>query len=227
MFIKNDSSHEKRYFNGKIGRVTAMSNDGVTVSCPGDSEEILAEKESWHHIKYTIDKQNEIKEDIIGIYSQIPLRLAWAITIHKSQGLTFEKAIIDAESSFAHGQTYVALSRCKTLEGIVLKSPINQQGIILDSRVLHFSQEVESQQPDAKGLESSKKHYQLQLLEQLFSFKQINYQINRCQKTHFQSGGSLIGHLDQPLKKMKVEGTDELLKISANFAHQLKKMSQD
>lgn len=227
MFIKNDSSHEKRYFNGKIGRITAMSKEGVTVSCPGDSEEILAEKESWHHIKYTIDKQNEIKEDIIGSYSQIPLRLAWAITIHKSQGLTFEKAIIDAESSFAHGQTYVALSRCKTLEGIVLKSPINQQGIILDSRVLHFSQEVESQQPDSKGLESSKKQYQLQLLEQLFSFKQINYQINRCQKTHFQSGGSLIGHLDQPLKKMKVEGTDELMKISANFAHQLKNMSQE
>lgn len=227
MFIKNDSSHEKRYFNGKIGRITAMSKDGVTVSCPGDAEEILAEKESWHHIKYSIDKQNEIKEDIIGVYSQIPLRLAWAITIHKSQGLTFEKAIIDAGASFAHGQTYVALSRCKTLEGIVLKSPINQKGIIQDTRVLHFSAEAEDHQPDAQGLEISKKQYQLHLLEQLFSFKQLNYQINRCQKTHYQSGGSLIGKLDQPLKTMKEEGTDELMKISANFAFQLKNMSQE
>jgi len=143
----------------------------------------------------------------------MPLRLAWAITIHKSQGLTFEKAIIDAEACFAHGQTYVALSRCKTLEGIVLKSPINQQGIIQDSRVIHFSQEVENQQPDILKLEDSKKEYQLYLLEQLFNFKQINYFINKCQKTQYQSGGSLQGNLDAPLKMIKEKGSQELIKI--------------
>ncbi len=225
MFIKNDSSHEKLFFNGKIGTITYMDKDGINVKCPGDLEEITVEKESWHNIKYSIDSKNEIKEDIIGVFTQIPLRLAWAITIHKSQGLTFEKAIIDAEASFAHGQTYVALSRCKTLEGIVLKSPINQQGIIQDNRVIHFSQEVENQQPDTTKLDASKKEYQLYLLEQLFSFKQIQYFLGKCQKTHYNSGGSLMGNLDAPLKKMKEEGTQELIKIGGGFAHQLRNMS--
>ncbi|NPD46461.1 MULTISPECIES: helix-turn-helix domain-containing protein [unclassified Lentimicrobium] len=226
MFIKNDSSPDKQFFNGKIGTITYMDKDGLNVQCPGDAEEITVERESWHNIKYSIDSKNEIKEDIIGVFTQIPLRLAWSITIHKSQGLTFEKAIIDAEASFAHGQTYVALSRCKTLEGIVLKSPINQQGIIQDNRVIHFSQEVESQQPDHQKLNDSKKEYQLYLLEQLFSFKQIQYFLNKCQKAHYNSGGSLLGNLDGPLKKMREEGTQELIKIGGGFSNQLRTMSE-
>lgn len=226
MFIKNDSAQEKRFYNGKIGTITFMDKSGLNVKCPGDTEEITVERESWHNIKYSIDLKNEIKEDIIGVFTQIPLRLAWAITIHKSQGLTFEKAIIDAEASFAHGQTYVALSRCKTLEGIVLKSPINQQGIIQDNRVIHFSQEVENQQPDHQKLDESKKEYQLYLLDQLFSFKQIQYFLSKCQKTHYNSGGSLLGNLDAPLKKMKEEGTQELIKIGGGFASQLRTMSE-
>lgn len=225
MFIKNDSSSDKKYFNGKIGVITAMDHDGVSVACPGEDEEIWAEKESWQNIKYSLDQQNEIKEEVVGSYSQIPLRLAWAITIHKSQGLTFDKAIIDAEASFAHGQTYVALSRCRTLEGIVLKSPINQQGIIQDSRVIHFSDEVENNQPDENQLSQSKIKYQLHLLKELFNFHQLNYYLNRCQKTHYNSGNSLMGNLDAPLKEIKEEGIQSLMKVSDSFLLQLNKLS--
>lgn len=227
MFIKNDSSPDKKYFNGKIGVITAMDRDGVSVSCPGDEEEIWTEKESWHHIKYSLDKQNEIKEDMVGSYTQIPLRLAWAITIHKSQGLTFDKAIIDAEASFAHGQTYVALSRCRTLEGIVLKSKINRHGIIQDNRVIAFSEDVESKQPSEKDLKTGQKEYQLHLLKELFDLKALDYRLHRAQKIHYNSGGSLMGHLNAPLKQMKEEGCQALLKVSNSFLHQLKSMSSE
>lgn len=123
MFIKNDSNPEKRYYNGKIGTITALYSDKVLVQCTPNEPLIEVRRETWQNIQYKLDPQSkEIKENIAGSFEQIPLRLAWAITIHKSQGLTFEKAIIDAEASFAHGQTYVALSRCTSLEGIVLKS---------------------------------------------------------------------------------------------------------
>ena len=123
MFIKNDSSLEKRYYNGKIGIVTNISKTAVTVQCANEGDEIVTEKEVWTNINYSIHEETKaLKEEIVGSFTQIPLQLAWAITIHKSQGLTFEKAIIDAEASFAHGQTYVALSRCTSLGGLGFKN---------------------------------------------------------------------------------------------------------
>lgn len=144
MFVKNDSSPEKLYFNGKIGTVTRLDNNAVVVSCDNNETEIEVYPEIWKNIKYSInEKTKEIQEDIVGQFSQHPLKLAWAITIHKSQGLTFEKAIIDANAAFAHGQVYVALSRCKTLEGLVLRSKLNESGIISDKSVSQFTQHIE------------------------------------------------------------------------------------
>jgi len=227
MFIKNDSSPDKRYFNGKIGKITSMTHDAVMVSCPGEPENIEVGQEEWQNIKYSLDKNNEIEEDVSGTFKQIPLRLAWAITIHKSQGLTFDKAIIDAEASFAHGQTYVALSRCKTLEGIVLKNPINRQGIIQDERVASFTMEAEEQAPNAQQLAESKKQYELELLDELFNFKPLDYLIYKCQKIHAQNHDSLVGNLDNPLKTMKEKGTLELIKVSESFRKQLLFLSQN
>ena len=127
MFIKNDSAERgKRYFNGKIGTVTKLDEDSIAVQCEGDEDEITVEKEEWENIRYSVDKTTQqVKEQKLGSFTQFPLRLAWAITIHKSQGLTFEKAIIDAGEAFAPGQVYVALSRCTSLDGLILKSKIN------------------------------------------------------------------------------------------------------
>ena len=180
MFIKNDSSTEKRYYNGKIGIITAITKESVAVQCGDEVDEIITEKETWSNINYSINEETKaIKEEMIGAFTQIPLRLAWAITIHKSQGLTFERAIIDAEASFAHGQTYVALSRCTSLEGLVLKTPITSSAIINDSTVSLFNEGVEENHPDEDILNTSEKNFQLNLIAELFDFQPLLYPVTR------------------------------------------------
>ena len=120
MFIKNDLEKVRRYFNGKIGTVTRIEDDKIFVLCKNETDEIEVKKETWENIRYSVNKTTrQMEEDVLGSFTQYPLRLAWAITIHKSQGLTFEKAIIDAGEAFAPGQVYVALSRCTSLGGMI------------------------------------------------------------------------------------------------------------
>ena len=175
MFVKNDPSPEKRYFNGKIGVIKGFNDDNIEVQCEGDDEPIYAEKLTWEKVKYSINQSSgEIKEEIEGFYNQYPLKLAWAITIHKSQGLTFDHAIIDAESAFAHGQVYVALSRCRTLEGMVLSSKIVPASVFSDTTIDRFTKDIEQNQPNEEHLKESKKQYQIDVLLDLFDF--INLQ---------------------------------------------------
>jgi DNA-binding CsgD family transcriptional regulator len=174
MFVKNDSGFGKRYFNGKIGRVTSIGDEAIYVLCPGETQPIEVKPDSWQNAKYALDEQTqEIKEQVIGNFTQYPLKLAWAITIHKSQGLTFERAIIDARLSFAHGQVYVALSRCKTLEGLVLRSPLADSSVINDTTVLEFSSQVEQNQPGEQQLTDARRQYELQLILELFDFNPL------------------------------------------------------
>lgn len=175
MFVKNDPSGSHRYYNGRIGKVIGMGNDFVTVRCAGGDEDIVVEPQEWENAKYTLnDETKEIETDIQGVFRQLPLRLAWAITIHKSQGLTFEHAIIDTDASFASGQVYVALSRCKTLEGLVLASPVNPRSIINDERVTAYisRQEVATAESVCR-LPLLKEEYYRSLLLELFSFTNI------------------------------------------------------
>ena len=228
MFIKNDGSQEKRYYNGKIGTITFIDNENIIVIGNDDGEEIDVKQEVWENISYKLDEQTKkIDEKIIGSFMQIPLRLAWAITIHKSQGLTFEKAIIDAEASFAHGQTYVALSRCKSLEGIVLKTKINDSSIISDDRVESFTKEVEAQMPDEKTLLLSKKKYQLNLVNELLNFHTFLYPVKRLVDLYYQNKTTINGNIIDPLTTIKDDGIVVMLKVSTQFKNQLDGLSVD
>ena len=228
MFIKNDSSPEKRYFNGKIGIVTDISRENVTVQCANEIDEIVTERENWDNVNYSINEETkEIKEDVIGSFSQIPLRLAWAITIHKSQGLTFEKAIIDAEASFAHGQTYVALSRCTSLEGLVLKTPITSNAIINDQTVSVFNESVEENHPDESVLNASEKDFQLNLIAELFDFQPFLYPSTRLIDIFYKNQTSIMGDVIDHLQTIKDDGVVALMKVSNGFKNQLNALSQD
>ena len=228
MFIKNDSSPEKRYYNGKIGIITAISRENVTVQCANEIDEIITEKEQWDTVNYSIHEETkELKEDIVGTFSQIPLRLAWAITIHKSQGLTFNKAIIDAEASFAHGQTYVALSRCTSLEGLVLKTPISNSAIINDTTVQVFSKEVEENHPDETILTASEIQFQLNLISELFDYQSFLYPVSRLIDIYYKNRTSIKGEVIEHLQLIKENGIVALMKVSNGFRNQLLAISSE
>ena len=138
MFIKNDS--EKRYYNGKIAKIVKIDEDGIVAEL-SEGNQILVERETWENIKYVWnDEEKKIEEDVTGTFTQYPVKLAWAITVHKSQGLTFEKVIADLGTAFAPGQVYVALSRCTTFDGLVLRTQLNRNAIKTAPEVLAFAQ---------------------------------------------------------------------------------------
>lgn len=225
MFIKNDSSPDKRYYNGKIGTVISLAKDEVEVNCPGDDFNIITKAETWENIKYNVDSETKaISEDKIGSYSQIPLRLAWSITIHKSQGLTFDKAIIDAQGAFAHGQTYVALSRCKSLEGLVLKSKIESHQIISDQNVISFNEMAEENQPNEMILRESERNYQLTLISEIFNYYKFLFPINRLLDIYYKNRSSIEGIIEEPLITIK-DIITTLLKVSNSFKTQLNSIS--
>lgn len=192
MFIKNDTADRgKRYFNGKIGVVTQLDEETITVKCNEDENEITVEKEEWENIRYTVDKTTQkLSEHKLGSFTQFPLRMAWAITIHKSQGLTFDKAIIDAGEAFAPGQVYVALSRCTSLDGLVLKSKIRTGSLFTDPRIIQFTGNASSSQQLQQELLAAKKEYQLKIITDSFNFSGVIGFANNLKEYLLESAGS-------------------------------------
>ena len=222
MFVKNDLSQDKLFFNGKIGKITDIDNGTIYVQCPEENHTIAVSPLQWENVKFTINEEtNEIKETIEGTFTQYPLKLAWAITIHKSQGLTFERAIIDAEASFAHGQVYVALSRCKTLEGIVLSTPISNRSIVNDGTVNGFIRQIEQNQPDDQWLKSSKQAYQYELLTDLFRFHRTRYLVNAIIKIMDENAASVPQLLMDEFRRILVSVQKELVDVASNFYGQI------
>jgi len=172
MFLKNDAVY-KRYFNGKIGVVKSLDKDKIIVDC--DGFDIDVPKETWENSRYSLNKADgKLEQETLGTFTQYPLRLAWAITIHKSQGLTFDHVMIDAGSAFSSGQVYVALSRCTSLEGIVLLSKIPASAIHSNDHVLKGQQSLSHRGSLAERFEGARKIFTQQLLEGIFSFEEIH-----------------------------------------------------
>ncbi len=174
MFIKNDKGEVRRYFNGRIATISRIDNEDIYVQFPGETDELLLEKETWKNIRYRYNKEEDkIEEEELGTFKQYPIRLAWAITIHKSQGLTFEKAIIDAGASFAPGQVYVALSRLTTLDGLILYSRIQPHSINTDQRVLDFTRTEKELDRLHEELQQGQKIFMARSLMQSFDWTKL------------------------------------------------------
>ena len=228
MFVRNDSAADRRFFNGKIGTVAHLERERIIVRCPGDDADIEVEPVAWENIQYRLDEDTKaINEEVIGRFIQYPLRLAWAITIHKSQGLTFERAIIDAGAAFSHGQVYVALSRCKTFEGMVLSVPIPRRAIMTDRQVSHYVTEAERHPPTRAQLDHARIAYQQRLLQECWDFDDLGARLRRLladlrsnQRVIDLRGADAIDALERQV-------VDQVVTVGVKFRRQLRSLGRE
>ncbi len=228
MFIKNDATGEQRFFNGKIATVVALETDKITVQTEGNNEKVVVEKYKWENIRYTTDKvSGEIKEELIGTFTQYPLKLAWAITVHKSQGLTFDKAIIDIGNAFAPGQIYVALSRLRSLDGLILTSLISGSGIRQDQNVTFFSRNKQDPSMLENRIQQESEHFLRNYLLQCFDLTSLDNYV-------YEHVHSYTKDINKSAKQKHVRWATQLLKevseVKANankFLAQIKRLYED
>lgn len=220
MFVKNDPSPEKLYFNGKIGKICKISDEEIIVESEG--RKIAVTPIEWQNTKYVLDPEtNEIKENVEGKFIQHPLRTAWAITIHKSQGLTFDKVIINVSQAFTHGQVYVALSRCRTLEGIVLLSPISNQLVKRDDLVDRFNDYVCNNEPDNEVLSIAHRKFFMDLISELFDFRTLYYRIEHYTRLCDENLSMLYPSYVNGLNICCEETKNQIYSVGISFINQL------
>lgn len=199
MFVKNDSSADKAFYNGMIGTVTEINEKNFFVRTKDTGVVIKVEPEQWENTRYDINERtNEITEEVEGTFTQFPVKPAWAITVHKSQGLTFDRAIIDVQRAFTHGQTYVALSRCRTLEGLVLSAPLPMSAIIRDGAVDDYVSRAAEHTPTEGQIDLLRRDYYLSVISELFDFRPLMDAFNRMLDL-------LMGHFRRSYPKLIIE----------------------
>jgi len=199
MFIKNDNV-SNLFYNGKLATVTELTKDSIKVDLDDEDREIEVERMNWTNSKFTVNSDNELEEEVLGNFSHFPLKYAWAVTVHKSQGLTFDQAVIDVGRAFAPGQVYVALSRLRSLDGLFLRTKIHTGAISGDHQVVRFSERKEAQAPPQDILERGRQVYLIESLDETFDFdeipKRIDYTLNKAgEKARFsdpEMNGTLV-----------------------------------
>ncbi len=225
MFIKNDPEPEKAYFNGKIGRLTDYDEKTGTVEVLCGSERINVPKIRWSNMDYVLNEETqEVDEVEIGSFTQIPLRLAWAVTIHKSQGLTFDKLIVDAGQAFAHGQVYVALSRCTSLEGLVLKTRIPQNALVNDLSVNQFVDHLPEKEPTQDKVDQLRHEYELQTMLELIDFYGLYKDFGKVMKILYDNNTLFEAELIQDLSQRRSQLLEKLCGVASKFEGQVQRL---